>query len=384
MDLPTEILCEIASHLTAGELGSFRLINRMFSLAGAPLIARNGISILNTPSSLDNIQKLLERNSSIARTTQKLSIEYGEWPVCTRDEWDSHYLLFGRTTIRDLGQQATNSAEADAAFAEYMVFIAEEQGRTLHKDVEAFLRVLALLPELRTMTISHMQIWSWHPSRNFKYRKLQQKIWMTPYINDTIEPAVQIFLLALSNRFSNINCLTIYGTLKSAGLYPHLSGLQFPYIHKLVISSLDIRDNQDAAKWFLRAFPKLVDLSIVFSHRDSSFGDVLESFVGDLFWPHLKMLHLDELWASEAEIFRIFIHHQDTLKIFSLGNVTLTKGSWRSLFTQIRSLRAQVRIIADGAFNSKVTEDTLNMFGTGAIDLAGFLADCSASWPFGN
>jgi hypothetical protein len=330
---------------------------------------------LNTSEGLKEIRQLLQCKS-IATTTRQLTISHGDWPICTRKEWEIHPLLFG-------GQswfQVLQTKRADDAFADYSAFIAEEQNRGHHRDVNAIREALSLLPNLRTVTISHMKSWALHPSRNTKYRLLQERIWLTPHIKyNRVAPAVQTFLLALRREFSTVTCLTIHGTLNPAELYLCPAGLRFPSFNKLCITSLQIQGNEDVIQKFLQAFPNLVDLLITFKGWEQSIPNI----VGELFWPHLKRLRFDELWASEEEIFSIFKHHQYILEQFSLGNTMITQGSWRSLFTRIRGLNTWAQVIADGELFGRTSRDTLNMNHATLPQLVRFMQDDQALWPFG-
>lgn len=364
---------EIASYLDATDLCNFRHASWKFARAGTSLIARNGLSVLNTSAGLREIRQLLQCRS-IATSTRQLTISHGDWPVCTRQEWETHPLLFGGQSRL----QTLQTAKADKAFAAYSAFIVEEQNRGPDEDVDAISQTLALLSNLQTIVISHMQIWSWHPSRNTKYRNLQREIWMTPYIDDAVAPAVQTSLLALSSRFPNITCFTIYGTFDPAELYRCRAGLQFPNIHKLCIVSLQVQENEEVTQNFLQAFPNLVDLSLTFK----GWGPSVPNITGKLFWPHLKKLRLDDLWAAEGDIFSIFEDHRYTLEYFSLGNATIVQGSWRSLFTRIRGLGARGQVTADGELYGRRSRDTLNMNHVALTLLRGFMRDKQAPWPF--
>jgi hypothetical protein len=371
MDLPPEILHNVATYLHVEDLGSFRRISPECTRAGTSLIARNGLSVLNTSEGLREIRQLLQCKS-IAINTRQLTICHGDWPVCTRREWELHPLLFG-------GQsrfQGSRTRRADEAFAAYSAFIAEEKSRRRYRDVEAVFETMNLLPNLRTVAISHVKSWALHPSRNAKYRELQKKVWLAPYIkHNTVAPAVQLFLLALRNDFPNVTCLVIRGAFNPADL--SRAALQFPSIHNLCITSLQVQDGAVVRK-FLQAFPNLADLSITFQGWERAVPDI----VGALFWSSLRRLRIDELWASEDEIFSIFRHHQDTLECFSLGNTMITQGSWRSLFTRMRSLRARGKVVADGELFGRRSRDTLNMNPTASIQLSRFMQDSQQSWPF--
>ena len=80
MIFPVEILIMIAFNLDAVDLGNFRLTNSDLSCLLVPLVAWNGISIMNTLECLRDLHKLLEWNK-IADAARKLTIYFGEWLV---------------------------------------------------------------------------------------------------------------------------------------------------------------------------------------------------------------------------------------------------------------------------------------------------------------
>jgi hypothetical protein len=55
--------------------------------------------------------------------------------------------------------------------------------------------------------------------------------------------------------------------------------------------SFQILENEDVIQRFLQAFPNLVDLLVAFRGWESAIPNIM----GDLFWPHLKKLQLDNL-----------------------------------------------------------------------------------------
>jgi hypothetical protein len=246
MNVPTEILSQIASYLDAKDLRRFRSTNRQCAKVGVSFIARNGLSALNTAAGLQEIRQLLQCKS-IAISTRQLTINHSRWPICTRKEWERHPLLFsGPWRFESL-----ETSKANKAFAAYSAFIAKEQNRSHDKDVSITTQILNLLPNLQSLVISHMKVCSWHPSHNTKYKNLLREIWMTPYIDVVVTPAVQISLLALGNGFSNITSFTIHGIFDPTEL-GRCSELKFPNITKLCITTLQIKENKDMIHAFLR------------------------------------------------------------------------------------------------------------------------------------
>jgi hypothetical protein len=372
MNLPLEILNQIASYLNSRDLKSFRLVNCKFARVGISLIAHNGLSVLNTIWGFEEIRELL-KCESIAVTTRELIIYHGAWPVCSRAQWEIHPLLFGgQSRIQNF-----QTAQADKAFADYSKFIEIERNRTSEENAEVFSHTLRLLPNLKAVTISHMQNLSWHSSRNAKYQALQRKIWITPYIADEVTIVAQRFLLALSGGFRNVTSLTIYGTLNPTESFLRHSG-QFQSISTLCIRSLQVQENPSLIQNLLRSFPNLVEISLTFT----GWSQYIPNVLGDVFWPHLKRILLVGLWASEDGFFNVFKSHCQTLEIFGLCNVTIVHGSWRSLFTQIRSLGAHSEIFADGELYGRISKNTLKMDQAALSLLFNFVKDKNFVWPF--
>lgn len=375
MDLPLEILTEIASNLSGADLKAFRVVCSPFADAGIAVLARGGISALDTSVCLGRLLRDLRTCEPLSRGTKSLTIYHGQWPVCSRDEWETHPLLFGGNDRHRL--RGTVDVPGDGPFTDYSHFVSEEQERTLPDDVDKFSRLLSLLPTLRTMVISHMKTLTWHPSRSAKYRDLLEKIWMAPFADGCVTLAVDAFLLALGRKVATVRQLVIDGTLDPAEL--NISpAVKYPMIYNLHIGTLRVHEKSGALAGFLSSFPNLVDLRVAFGGWESSIPDV----IGRLSWSYLRALRLDDLWASEDTIFHLFQRHQSTLEEFSLGNATITQGSWKFLFTRIRGLRARAHVSVDGELYGRRSRDTVRMDLDAAKRFASFMKEANAPWPF--
>ncbi|KAH8797847.1 hypothetical protein F5884DRAFT_687701 [Xylogone sp. PMI_703] len=377
MDLPLEVIIDIAFHLDILTLQNFRLASRRFAEAAIPAIGRHGLSALNTFSCLKQLKEFLENYSTLALNTKKLTISHGEWPVCSRDEWEKHPLLFGGNERNEL--RFSDQEKIDKAFVEYTQFIAEEENRRFSDDVNTIFCLLELLPNLQSMVISHMKTWSWHPSRKKKYRDLQREIWMSPFVNDQVAPTLQILLLAINNKFHNITSLTISGSLDPADLYFCPGTSQFPSIRELRVTCLQVQEDGDVVRRFLRAFPNLMNLSVSFYGWESSIPNILDKLI----WPDLKVVRINDLWTSEENILTFFKLHHKTLEQFSLGDTTIVQGTWRSLFTRIRSVCSQTQVTVDGELYGRRSTDTVTIHRGAADRLTRFMQNKTEVWPFG-
>jgi len=317
--IPNEILELIASNLNAQDLGEFRLVSRRWAGAGGPLIASNGISVLNTFDCIQELKHFLRLN--LVSTTKRLTVYHGEWQVCNRREWEIHPLLRGGNDRSSLAYvQDRYAIKADAAFKSYSDFIHKEENRCYEVDVESISQALFGLKNLTTIKISQMQ--TWHPSTNIKYRKLQKEIWMSPNRQDNISRLVEAFLLGLGRGFLNIKTLEINGCFNAADVRITQT-TTFSGIQTLEVRSFQLLNSQEATRSFLLASPNLLYLSIGFQGWGPSIPDI----IGELKWRKLRTLCLHDIWASEQDILGILEHHMSTLKEFSLHHAALTQGS---------------------------------------------------------
>jgi hypothetical protein len=372
--LVPELLGIVVDYLNARDLGNFRRTCRRFAEFGVAYIPRNGLSLLNISEGFQELQQALEGSIHMATRTEKLVFYDGEWPQCSQREWKTHPLLFrGNSRI-----EAFEKSKVNKAFANYSAFVRREGKRSHYKDANDLSTILTLLPNLQSMIISDMQYWVWHPSRYLRYSRLQERIWITPYFDHSVAPAVQIFLQAAHGKFANIKNLSINGSLDLAEVELDWSGVSLPHIQRLNINSLCISYNEEDVQKFLQAFPNLVELSLNFENWGSS----VPKMMSPLFWAHLERLYLSAICSSEEDIFGVFRAHQHSLTKFGLRNSRLTQGTWWSLFTKIRALHSPAVVDAEGKFYEQTEEQTLYIGKEAKSLLAKFLSDLDTFWPF--
>ncbi|KAF4626839.1 hypothetical protein G7Y89_g11319 [Cudoniella acicularis] len=376
MEVPTEILLDIASNLNAKDLLNFRLVNRRFARIGLEFVLQNGLSVMNTARDLRKCHQLLEC-PIIAKNVRQLSFFHAEWPPsCPQKEWEIHPLLFGGNDRLRVQNLRINPRQTRQAFRNYLAFIKEEQERRYFDDVSRLSQIIRSLPNLRSAKVSHMQNFVWKPALNPRYRNLQSTIWVAPYLVNNISSAVEMLLLALAENLA-LKQLEIIGSLN-----PILLNLQYQFIplqriQKLLISSLLVKDNEDSIGEFLRAFPNLTELRIKFQ----GFGPTVR-ILGSLRWPSLRILSLSGIWTSEHELFEVFKNHSSTLHFFNLGHSALTQGSWKFLFTRVRTLRSEAKVTAEGELYGRSSRETLNMTPQEIKKLDVFMEDSKEIWPF--
>jgi hypothetical protein len=178
-------------------------------------------------------------------------------------------------------------------------------------------------------------------------------------------------ILHIIPLFPNITSLNITGDLK-----PYIPTVKLPTIRYLKLDSFIVCEalsrNTHA---FLSSFPCLEELSV--SVASSAPPEEFVLPVGLLEWPKLSRVAFANLWVSENEFLDFLHRHQ--VKSLSLRNITLTSGSWKSLFVQLRSNKLNFR--GEGTFlNLYDVSFVLDIPSLRRIKL--FLEGTILEWPF--
>ena len=66
------------------------------------------------------------------------------------------------------------------------------------------------------------------------------------------------------------------------------------------------------------------------------FAMVLSQFTGDRDWPFLHELALGNILMTEEALIKFLPGHATTLRILSLGEISLVEGTWNSVLSRIR------------------------------------------------
>lgn len=369
MILPPELLLEIASYLSAKDLANCRSVCKLFAALGLRLIPRNGLNLIDTSQGFNDLLEIL-RYTDVANNTRTLTIYTTEWHHHQRSEWETQYFIsHGQSRIRDgLG--------INAAYSKYKRFIEQENRRTHHSDVQAFIRAFCSLPELESITICPLKDYGWNQLRCHKYSKLQKETGVSPCFNTSVNKVVQRLLEALRPNSPSIRKLSIRGSLDIVGLQVDWLNLSFSNIQYLEIQSLNVFFNEESVREFLLAFPNLVELCLGFwIVRPSTY-----TFLGTLSWKFLKLLKLQTIQSTEDDVFNLVNNHAASLAKFSIRDSYLALGSWESLFTRIRNLQLTTEMEAEGKLYE--SSKTTAVYRKQKPSLAKFLTDSTVAWPF--
>lgn len=380
MYLPQEILIQIAWLLNAKDLAAFRLVNRQHCEAGFSALAKNGISLLDTVTDMLELTSIV-RTTRLSRHVRQLKLFHGDWPLCSRDEWETHPLLFGGNDRSHLSKiDLILSREAHHAFRRYERFMQREMSRRFEDDIFALNQVLNDLPLLSSFAINHIQSCVWRNTTLNRYDRLQRSIWLAPNLTSDVSAAVETFLLALPNDHT-LSKFTIGGLFNPSLIGLNYGILVFDKIRHLEIANLRVNNDETAMVDFLSAFPNLSTLSL----QILGYGPTTR-FLGRVSWKSLKMLDVGGFWSSEADLSHFLSAHAGTLNILTLTDIALIEGSWRSFFTRTRALLQEqkecIQINIEGELYGRNCRETLSPMQHKQAKLDAFLANSGTVWPF--
>jgi hypothetical protein len=384
MNIPIELLTCIASELGSIDLSNFRLVNHAYAQAAISLIPRYGISVLNISRDIKALQNILQC-PAIATNVKILRVFHAEWPICSRAEWETHDLLFGGNERIRTSHQFPTSASArrlyKQAFAAYKELLIEQQCRRYSEEIKSLFQILKMLHNLTTIQVSDMHDYLWHPKTNRRYHRLQRSIWISPFYSNIVTRTVESVLIASRAGIKNLGQVKefhISGAFDPRELNIQHTVSNYSHIQQLKIHDFQMCENEMSIRTFLRGFPELRTLSVSFQ----GWGPSIDIFKL-LHWHQLEQLDIRALWTSESEFISILERHSKSLKQFSLHNPALTQGSWQSLFTKIRALDTQARIVLSGELFGRTSRETLNMeCDQTQIHIAEFLRNRNSIWPF--
>ncbi|KAM7204413.1 hypothetical protein V8F33_001715 [Rhypophila sp. PSN 637] len=349
------MLVAIASHLDGSSLRTLRLSSRRFAHAAFPILFRS-VYLLNTSECIDEFELLVHSPYRSLGAIKQLTIYYGEWPdLDYQSRWRNNILWLG-----DRGQ--SQCKEEDRAFTRYKEFMKEERLRRANPEAQ-LLRIFKSLPSLRSITISHLNSWSWKPLGGHHLKKLKEKIWMLPrWENSITKPVLDI--LPIIEAYPHINHLEMNGTLTAE----HRGSGKYLSVVSLKIDSLVSQYTaKEQTRELVTAFPNLRTVSLRLSQAPASGLEDQELRLKRVYWPWLNSFSVHGLWISEDDLWE-FIERHDRLVYVGLLRVTLTKGSWESFFTRMRALNHgprvgdNIELHVSGSVGCIMNADLLNHF----------------------
>ncbi|KAM7211812.1 hypothetical protein V8F06_012818 [Rhypophila decipiens] len=253
-------------------LREFRLVSSLLAAVSYPILAQH-LSIVNTVECLEEFERFICQNQA-ASYTKKLTKYYGTWPICTRDTWETHPLLLGGCHRMDVRHQ--RSRISDQAYQDYREFILREGSR----NPSDLLVVLHALPNLRSITPTHLRA---SRLKQPRYSRLQKKIWLQPYIRDSISPTITWTPGALSG-FRRVSEVEINGILNPVDIE---GPVRAEFIEVLKITSLGCSNRQKLSQ-FLSSFSRLQKMSL----EMHDMGTSIEIPLDQVLWPELEVLEL--------------------------------------------------------------------------------------------
>ena len=308
---PTEILALIAKLLPFATLQVFRLVSRRLADIAYPLLVQH-LSVVSTVECLNEFKHFISQNPETALYTKKLTIYHGTWPVCTRDAWETHPLLLGGCDRMDVGSQRSHIA--DQAYQDYKDFVLCEGSR----KPSDLLTVLQLFPNLKSITLTHIRASHVRPPQ---YSRLRKKIWLQPYVKDSVSPTVTWVLGTLIN-FPRITEIEINGNFNP---YDIDGPVQTNFIESLKITCMKCSNHRNFLR-FLSCFSRLRNLSLEMRDIEGNATIPLDKVL----WPNLETVELTNGRISEKSIVA-FIQHHTSLSSLRAQDTTIVGGSWESV-----------------------------------------------------
>ena len=321
---PAEIIALVAAFLPLAALREFRLVSRRLADVAYPILTQH-LSVVNTAECLEEFERFIHQDQLAARCVKRLTIYYGSWPVCTRDDWETHLLPLGGCHRMDVGRQRSHLA--DQAYRDYRDFIRREGSR----EQSDLLVALRGLPNLRSIALAPLRA-SHH--QQSQYSRLRKKIWLQPYMKDSVSPTVTWVLGAL-NGFCQVRELEIKGNINP---YDIEGPVRAEFIETLKISSLRCSDDQKLSR-FLSSFGRIRELSL--EMHDIVGGTAIP--LDRVLWPNLEVLELTNARTSGISM-ASFIQRHTSLSVLRARGTSMVGASWESVLRD-----AQQRSIAGGA-----------------------------------
>ncbi|KAI3333824.1 hypothetical protein F4824DRAFT_512991 [Ustulina deusta] len=313
---PTEILALVANLLPLAALREFRLVSSRMADVAYPVLVQH-LSVVNTAECLEEFKHFIYQNEEAARSTKKLTIYHGTWPACTQDGWETHPLLLGGCHRMDIGRQRSHAA--DQAYQDYRDFILREGSR----KPSDLLVALHALPNLRSITLTHLRTSHLkHP----QYSRLRKKIWLQPYMKDSVSPTVTRVLGALSD-FCRVTEIEINGNFNP---YDIEGPVRAEFIENLKITSLRCSDGRKLSQ-FLSSFSRIRELSL-------EMHDIITSTeipLDQVLWPKLEVVELANGRVSKRAMVT-FIQRHASLSVLRARRTAMIGGSWESVLHGIQ------------------------------------------------
>ncbi|KAK7927916.1 hypothetical protein PG985_004914 [Apiospora marii] len=374
--LPTELLGAVLAHLPVRDVKATRLTCKVLAAVAFPLLCTH-LSALNLLYRLEDLEAFLTSVGPLASTKQ-LTLYHGTWPVCTRAEWEVHplqqYDTHPQAFLRD--RTGAQQLAADVAYERYDEFMQSEASRDRRRDIARLRRILRLLPNLQTITVSQLQARPREREECIQYARLRKQIWMFPLVRDTIDGLLDA-LSDLLLECPRVQALELRGRVS---LRPRRDYPSIRMVTQLVLQPANLSGSDAGALLaVLEMFPNLRELSVG-SGKTSRPGPPLALSGG--VWHRLRTIALDGLCVREDALVGTMRNSQ-ALARMALLNITLAQGTWRSFCSEARKLRGRIELQVAGTIDGLDPACCrVDLRGHRALLLDRFLTGALSFWPF--
>lgn len=323
--LPNEILSEIAARLTLADRRNFRLVNRDWAAAALPLVTRHQFC-LGTAQGIKEYASHLRQSQSAMPFTRSLTLYFGQWPKCTRQEWEIHPLLLRYIPLKHLLGRGIDSEQqsevVDQAYRCYLSFLELEDARCPTTEAETLSYILSQMPNLRSFIIKPMTFLLDCRRPNQKLTSLFRSIWMMPSFRSVSNTVIEICLRACNLGSSSFDELSIYGRVE----FQRLSVPDMRALRSLTITSAN---QNDGLAEFLAHFPTVRELTLSFRETAPMLLDT------GLVLPRLQILTLRNVCVTEQALFDSATQGAELLAI-NLDSSIVVQGCLSTCLDRIR------------------------------------------------
>lgn len=295
--IPVELGIAIAAQLRSSvDMGSFRLTCKSFSIIGLPLQAQH-IAVLDSFESLIRLDSFLKENRLFAQYTIRLTVYHAAWRIYPRD-------------IGEADEE--NDAELFYPLEEHQKLIRTEARRHLHSDATLMIRLLCMVPRLKSLLIAPIPTW--------KLRR-HERLSIHPFSRDSAGMTCSRIFPVLRS-FPLIQELEVRGRVSPRELsWNTLEHVQKLSVHSLILS-LATRNSMAS---FLQRFPSLHELCL--GAAEGMHGLILFNGISLL---DLRYVELKGVWIT-IEMFEALLRQHPSLHNVVAVDVTLSTGTWDKL-----------------------------------------------------
>ncbi|KAH7008720.1 hypothetical protein EDB80DRAFT_717287, partial [Ilyonectria destructans] len=331
--LPFETLFSIAGLLPHADLCQFRLVNRRCAAPAYPLISRH-LFLLDTSWCTREFVAFVCEHDACLPFTRGLTIYYGDWPRCSRDDWETHPLLHHEVhplhlMARRAGQPTELTHFIDHAYKRYTEFLAAEESRCPSGDKQALRFLLSCMPGIQTVTFRPYHTSLRRQSPGLPFASFANGIGIRPSFHSLSNGVVER-CAELAPAFRTLTELCVEGRLD-------LERAALPEIK--TVRSLKITSVRSihGIRNFIAAFPCLIKFSFAPT-------TIVSLPLGQVALPELRFLFLSNVRVTEEALAHTITSTKSQGVAIECDGVTLANKTWEAFWAGMQQSGLRVTL----------------------------------------